>query len=90
MGELFRELESDFGLPALLEGEYLQSMPQARHLEQIGLALEHLTLARKQPSQDARRRGWRSFEELAIEYYSSFRCLINLMSFTLEVVETVK
>lgn len=41
-------------------------MPQVRHLEHIGLALEHLTLARKQPSQDARRRGWRCLEAVAM------------------------
>jgi len=57
---------SDLGLPALLEGEYRHSMPQERHLEHMGRALEHLTLARKHPSQDARRRGWRGFDELAI------------------------
>lgn len=32
----------------------------------MGLALEHLTLARKQPSQDARRRGWRGLVEVAM------------------------
>lgn len=41
-------------------------MPQVRHLEHIGLAFEHLTLARKQPSQDARRRGWRCLVAVAM------------------------
>ena len=63
------ELPSDFGLPALLEGEYRHSIPQARHREQIGLALEHLTFARKQPSQDARSRGWRGFEDDIVRVY---------------------
>lgn len=53
----FFALSEALGLPALLDGEYRHSMPQVRHLEQIGLAFEHFTLARKQPSQDARRRG---------------------------------
>lgn len=39
------ELPSDFGFPALLDGEYRHSIPQARQREHIGLALEHLTLA---------------------------------------------
>lgn len=41
-------------------------MPQARQREQMGLALEHLTLARKQPSHDALSRGWRGLDELDI------------------------
>lgn len=41
-------------------------MPQARQREQIGLALEHLTLARKHPSHDALSRGCRGFDELDI------------------------
>lgn len=41
-------------------------MPQVRHREQMGLDLEHLTLARKQPSQDARIRGWRGLVELGM------------------------
>lgn len=45
-----------FGLPALEDGLYLQSVPQVRQREQIGRALLHLTLARKQPSQLARKR----------------------------------
>lgn len=53
-------LASALGLPARLEGEYRHSMPHARHREQMGLALEHLTLARKHPSHEARRRGWRA------------------------------
>ncbi len=57
---------SELGLPARLEGEYRHSIPQARQREQIGLAFEHLTFARKQPSQDARRRGWRGFDEDAM------------------------
>lgn len=60
-------LLSDFGLPALLDGEYRHSMPQARQREHIGLAFEHLTLAKKQPSHDARSRGWRIFPEEAIK-----------------------
>jgi hypothetical protein len=36
-------------------------MPQARQREQHGRAFEHLTFARKQPSHDARSRGWRGF-----------------------------
>lgn len=60
---LLRPLEaSAFGFPALLDGEYRHSRPQAKHLEHKGLALEHLTLAKKQPSQDARRRGGRVLE----------------------------
>jgi hypothetical protein len=42
-------------------------MPQARHREHIGRALEHLTFARKQPSQDARSRCWRGFAEAMAE-----------------------
>ena len=42
-----------------LDGEYRHTRPTARQREQTGRALEHLTLARKQPSQEARRRGWR-------------------------------
>jgi hypothetical protein len=61
---------SDFGFPARLEGEYRHSMPQARHLEQIGRAFEHFTLARKHPSQDARSRGWRIFVVLAMAHLS--------------------
>ena len=57
---------SALGFPARLEGEYRHSIPQVRQREQIGLALEHLTLARKHPSHDARRRGCRGFEVLAI------------------------
>lgn len=57
---------SDLGLPALLEGEYRHSIPQARQREHIGRALEHLTLARKHPSHEARRRGWRALVEEAI------------------------
>lgn len=38
----------------------------------MGLALEHLTLARKHPSQDARRRGWRGLVEVAMPT-SNFR-----------------
>jgi hypothetical protein len=49
----------DFGFPPLTDGEYLHSIPQVRHLEQTGLALEHLTFAKKHPSQDARSRGCR-------------------------------
>lgn len=60
-------LLSDFGLPALLDGEYRQSMPQARQREHIGLAFEHLTLAKKQPSHEARSRGWRVLPEEAIK-----------------------
>jgi hypothetical protein len=50
-----------FGLPALLEMEYLHSRPLVRHLAQSG-PREHLTFAWKQPSQDSRRRGWRGLE----------------------------
>ena len=49
------------GLPALEDGLYLQSVPQVRQREQIGRALLHLTFARKQPSQLARRRWIRGF-----------------------------
>lgn len=41
------------GLPALDDGLYLQSVPQVRQREHMGLALLHLTLAKKHPSQDA-------------------------------------
>lgn len=51
-----------FGLPALEDGLYLQSVPQVRQREQIGRALLHLTFARKQPSQLARKRGIRGFD----------------------------
>jgi hypothetical protein len=54
---------SDLGFPARLDGEYRHSIPQVKHREQTGLALEHLTLAKKQPSQDARRRGCRGLLE---------------------------
>jgi len=57
---------SDLGFPALLEGEYRHSIPQARCREQIGLALDQLTLARKQPSQDRRRHSGRGFTILAM------------------------
>lgn len=40
-----------------LEGEYWHIRPTVRQREHMGRALEHLTLARKQPSQDARSRG---------------------------------
>ena len=50
-----------FGLPALEDGLYLQSVPQLRQREQIGRALLHLTFARKQPSQLARKRWIRGF-----------------------------
>ena len=50
-----------FGLPALEDGLYLQSVPQVRQREQIGRALLHLTFARKQPSQLARKRWIRGF-----------------------------
>jgi hypothetical protein len=40
------------------EGECLQNRPTMRQREQTGRALEHLTLARKHPSQVARRRGF--------------------------------
>lgn len=53
---------SDLGFPALLDGEYRHSMPHARHLEQIGRAFEHLTLAMKHPSQDCLSRTGRGFE----------------------------
>ena len=49
----------DLGFPFLLESEYRHSMPQVRHRVQAGFALEHLTFARKQPSQDSRKRGRR-------------------------------
>lgn len=57
---------SDLGLPARLEGEYRHSMPQAKQREHIGRALEHLTLAKKHPSHEARSRGWRAFVEEAM------------------------
>ncbi len=60
------ELLSDLGFPALLDGEYRHSIPQARHREHIGRALEHLTLARKQPSQEARSRCWRGFDDAMV------------------------
>lgn len=41
------------------DGEYRHTRPTVRQREQTGRALEHLTLAMKQPSQEARRRGWR-------------------------------
>lgn len=50
-----------FGLPALEDGLYLHSVPQVRQREQIGRALLHLTFARKQPSQLARKRWIRGF-----------------------------
>tara|TARA_R110002060_G_scaffold62574_6_gene71944 strand:+ start:75 stop:278 length:204 start_codon:yes stop_codon:yes gene_type:complete len=50
------------GLPARDDGEYLQSAPQARHREQIGRALLHLTFARKHVSQDARNLEYRGLE----------------------------
>lgn len=50
-----------FGLPALEDGLYLQSVPQVRQREQIGRALLHLTFARKHPSQLARKRWIRGF-----------------------------
>ena len=60
------EPPSDLGFPVRLDGEYRHSIPQVRHREHNGLALEHLTFARKQPSQEARRRGWRGFVEAMI------------------------
>jgi hypothetical protein len=58
-------LLSPFGLPAREEGLYLHSAPNARHREHIGRALLHLTLARKQVSQDALNFGlWGRFEEV--------------------------
>jgi hypothetical protein len=41
------------GFPALEDGLYLQSVPNARQREHIGRDLLHLTLAEKQPSQEA-------------------------------------
>lgn len=46
-------LLSDFGFPVREDGLYLHSAPKARHREHIGRSLLHLTLARKQVSQEA-------------------------------------
>ena len=56
---------SDFGLPARDDGLYLHSAPNARHLEHMGRALLHLTLARKQVSQEALNLGVWGFDEFA-------------------------
>lgn len=55
---------SGFCLVALLEGEYLQSLPVLKQRTHIGRPLEHLTLAIKQPSHDARKRVARGFDTL--------------------------
>ena len=56
-----------FGLPALEDGLYLQSVPQVRQREHIGRALLHLTLAKKHPSQLARRRWMRGLADDLVE-----------------------
>jgi hypothetical protein len=52
----------DFGFPAREDGLYLHSAPQARHREHTGMVLLHLTLARKQVSQEALSFTCRGFE----------------------------
>ncbi len=56
-----------FGLPALEDGLYLQSVPQVRHREQIGRALLHLTLAKKHPSHEALSRWIRGFADALLD-----------------------
>jgi hypothetical protein len=54
-------LLSDRGFPALDDGLYRQSAPQDRHRAHIGLALLHLTFAKKHPSQEALNLDCRGF-----------------------------
>lgn len=63
--EFFRA--SLLGFPARDEGLYLQSNPQVRQREHIGRLLLHLTLARKQPSQEALNLVCRGSEESRFE-----------------------
>lgn len=56
-----------FGLPALEDGLYLQSVPQVRQREHMGRALLHLTFAKKQPSQLARKRWMRGLANDFVE-----------------------